>query len=114
MRFHITRVYLVILCVAALLSACNRGFKPSNYPQPEKLFQLSMKEYQKKNWENAGKGFEYLTKELPARDPLLPLAHYYLGKTQEKRGEHLLAAQSFQRLTDAFPEDTLADDALYE
>jgi len=46
--------------------------------------------------------------------PAFSRSHYYLGKAQQRRKQHLLAAQSFTRLTESFPDDTLADDALME
>jgi outer membrane protein assembly factor BamD len=39
--------------------------------------------------------------------------HYQLGRAHSGRGEHLLAAQSFSRVPQEFPNDTLADDALF-
>ena len=51
--------------------------------------------------------------ELPARDPRVPIAFFYLGKSQDKIGERLLAAKSYSRIYEQFPEDTLADDGLY-
>jgi outer membrane protein assembly factor BamD len=71
-----------------------------------------MLEYGKKHWDNAQLGFERLTNDLSARDPLLAPAYYYLALTHEKRGEFLLAAQSFERVTDGFPDDTLAPIAM--
>ena len=62
---------------------------------------------------NAAKAFERLTAELPARDPRVPIAFFYLGKSQDKNGERLLAAKSYSRIYEQFPEDTLADDGLY-
>ena len=46
-----------------------------------------------------------------ARDTLLPRTYWYLAKSQQGRRDWLLAAQSFQRLVEGFPEDSLADDA---
>src|SRR5690606_12187105 len=50
---------------------------------------------------------------LPTRDSLLPPSHWYLGKARLGNDERLLAAQSFIRLAESFPQDSLADDALY-
>ncbi len=99
---------LLLLSMAATLAACSGGFKPANYANPEALFRASLLEYQLKNWENAQVGFERLTNDLSARDPLLAPAYYYLAMAHERRGEFLLAAQAFQRVTDGFPDDTLA------
>jgi len=107
------------LCVSALIlslaAACAPSFQPARFKGTnEQLYEASRREYQRRKWDNAVAGFERLTLELPARDTLLPLAHYYLGRAHGRRGEHLLAAQSFARLAESFPDDTLADDAMYE
>jgi outer membrane assembly lipoprotein YfiO len=99
---------LILLSMAATLAACSGGFRPQNYANPEALFRASLIEYEKKNWENAQLGFERLTNDLSARDPLLAPAFFYLAMSHEQRGELLLAAQAFQRVTDGFPDDTLA------
>jgi outer membrane protein assembly factor BamD len=103
------------LIVALALAACAPAFQLKNYQDSnERLYQASLAEYHKKHWDNAATGFERLTIDLPARDTLLSRSFYYLGKARTQRGEHLLAAQSFARLTESFPDDTLADDALFE
>lgn len=99
---------LILLSMAATLAACSHGFKPQDYANPEALFRASLLEYQRENWENAQVGFERLTNDLSARDPLLASAYYYLALSHEHRGEYLLASQAFQRVTDGFPDDTLA------
>lgn len=105
-----TRARLVVALL--LLAACNRGFQLRKYPTNAGLFKASMAEFQAKKWENAITGFEKLTLDLSARDTLLPLAHYYLGKSHENREEFLLAAQSYARLAESFPDDSLAASAL--
>lgn len=108
----------VLLCLTVALSglaACSRGFQVANFKgSTAELYQAAMREYQRKHWDNAVAAFEKLTLDLPARDTLLPRAHYYLGRAHERRDEHLLAAQSFSRLVESFPDDSLADDALFE
>jgi outer membrane assembly lipoprotein YfiO len=80
----------------------------------EARYRLATREYERKHWENAIAAFDRLTIDLPARDTLLPRAYFYLGKAHARNGENLLAAQSFTRLPEAFPDDTLADDAIVE
>ncbi len=103
--------YLALFSVA--LSACQKEFNTSLYPNTEDLFLVGVEQMQKKKWDNAAKAFDQLTRALPARDSLLPLAYFYLGQSQSKNGEHLLSATSFYRLFEVLPEDSLADDALY-
>jgi outer membrane protein assembly factor BamD len=106
------RPILLALLLAAPL-ACKPPFDPKIYPNADKLYQAAMVEYKAGHWDNAIKAFEKLTLDLPARDPRLPLAFYYLAQSQEKNGENLLAAGTYNRLIDAFPQDSLVDDALY-
>lgn len=65
-----------------------------------------------KRWANAVRGFEKLTTDLPPRDTRLPIAYHHLASAQARLGDHLIAAQTFSRLSASFPDDTLADDAL--
>jgi outer membrane assembly lipoprotein YfiO len=103
---------LMWLGVAAAIAGCTPGFQPRNFANPEALFRASVLEYQLKHWENAQTGFERLTSDLSARDPLLAPAYFYLGLTHERRGEFLLAAQAYERVTDGFPDDSLAPVAM--
>lgn len=97
----------------AIAGACRPGFQPRNYSSTGALFKASLAEYNKKNFDNAVTGFERLTLDLAARDTLLPMAHWYLANAHEARKEHLLAASSFARLAESFPDDTLAPVALF-
>ncbi len=110
--FRVDWQMLVFLGVAAALAGCAPGFQPRNFANPEALFRASLLEYQRKHWDNAQVGFERLTTDLSARDPLLAPAYFYLALTHERRSEFLLAAQSFERVTDGFPDDTLAPTAM--
>jgi outer membrane protein assembly factor BamD len=103
---------LLALLLAAPL-ACKPPFDPKIYPSADKLYQAAMAEYKAGRYDNAAKAFEKLTLDLPARDSRLPLSYYYLAQSQTKKGENLLAAATYNRLVDAFPQDTLVDDALY-
>jgi outer membrane protein assembly factor BamD len=109
------RLTTAVLAGAALVSAaCARGFEVRRYQgNSVRLYQASLDQFRRRKWENAVAGFERLTTELSARDTLLPRSYYYLAQAHARRGEHLLAAQSFNRLAESFPDDTLADDALY-
>jgi outer membrane protein assembly factor BamD len=106
------RPLLLALLLAAPL-ACKPAFDPKIYPNTDKLYQVAMAEFKARRYDNAAKAFEKLTLDLPARDPRLPLSFFYLAQSQEKLGENLLAAGTYNRLIDAFPQDSLVDDALY-
>jgi outer membrane protein assembly factor BamD len=109
------RLNFAVLAGAVFLSvACARGFEVRRFQgDSERLYRASLEEYRRRKWDNAVAGFERLTTELSARDTLLPLAYHYLANAHSRRNEHLLAAQSFGRLAESFPDDTLADDAIF-
>ena len=104
----------VAIAAAAALTACRGGFRINKYPTNESLYVAALQEYQKKHWGNAVLAFEKLTNDLPARDTLLPRSYWYLGNAHERDADHLLAAQSYTRLYESFPDDSLADDAALE
>jgi outer membrane assembly lipoprotein YfiO len=99
-----------------VLGGCFLGkgpqFDPRRFTSNEALFQTSLQRLQRRSWDDAARGFERLTQVLPARDSLLPLSFFYLARAQEGNREFLLAAQSFGRLAESFPQDSLADDAM--
>ena len=96
-----------------MMTACQHPFDPKVYESnPESLFAISLKRFNGHHYDDAAKGFELLTHDLPARDQMLPLSYYYLGQSQDKNGDHLLAAQSFTRISESFPDDSLAPTAL--
>lgn len=101
-------VAVASLCVAA---ACRPEFQLKKFTSNEALYTASLHEFQRKHWDNAVSGFEKLTTDLPARDSLLPRSYWYLASAHEHMDEHLLAAQSFNRIVETFPDDSLADDA---
>jgi len=96
------------------VAACRPEFQLKNLTTNEALYSASIKEYQHRHWDNAITGFEKLTTDLPARDSLLPRSYWYLASSHQRQSEFLLAAQSFSRLVESFPDDSLADDAALE
>lgn len=103
------------LLALGLLAACHRHpFEPAKFASKEALFEASLRQLRSHHWGNAINGFEKLTTDLPARDPLLPQAYYYLGQGHDGQHEYILAAQAFSRVPESFPEDTLAAPATFE
>lgn len=102
----------VLAATLAVGAACRPGFQPRAFPSSGALFAASLAEYNAKRFDNAVSGFERLTLDLSARDTLLPLAHWYLAHAHEMKQEHLLAASSYARLAESFPDDSLAPAAL--
>jgi len=102
----------IMLASALLLGACKPPFNAGAYANTDELFKVATAEYNAHRWDNAVHAFERLTTELSPRDPRIASAYYFLGKSQEKMGDHLLAAKSYSRVYELLPQDTLADDAL--
>ena len=108
----VTRKVVLLLAAFTAIACTSKAWSPKNYTTNEALYTASKQRFDHGKLDDAIAGFEKLTLDLPARDTLLPRAHYWLGMAHEKKGEHILAAQSFSRLMESFPDDTLADDAL--
>lgn len=98
--------------LAALACACTQSFRVANYPTTVSLYEAGMEQFRLEKWENAVLALEQVTLQLPARDTLLPRAHFYLAQAHGRRNDHQLAAASYMRLFEGYPGDTLADDAL--
>ena len=103
----------MLAAVLSIAAACHPGFQPRGFSSSGALFNASLAEYNKKNYDNAVTGFERLTLDLSARDSLLPLAHWYLAHAHEQKKEFLLAASSYARLAESFPDDSLAPQSLF-
>ncbi len=104
----------VALSPAAFGAACAKAFNAAKITSAPALFRASEERFRRRKWDDALAGFDRLATQLPARDTLLPRVYYYQGRAHARKGEHLLAAQAYARIGDAFPDDSLADDALYE
>ncbi len=106
---------LVLIAAATAAAACaSATFTQKQASTNANLFEASLAALKHSYWSKAAKGFEQLTFQLPARDPALPLAYYYLGVAHQHTGEYILAAQAFSRVPENFPEDTMASLATYE
>jgi outer membrane protein assembly factor BamD len=117
MKFSV-RVPVVRTALAAALmasSACGpQKFTKQELSNNQSLIAASIKAERNKNWSLAATGFEQLTFNLPARDPILPVVYYHLGVAHQNEKEFILAAQAFSRVPENFPEDTLAPVATYQ
>lgn len=97
------------------LPACGaKTLRPEKFVgRPDDLYAAGLVELRAKRWDNAVAAFEKLTTDLAQRDTLLPRAHYLLGEARTGRQEFLLAAQSYARVAEGWPEDTLAPESLF-
>ncbi len=102
------------VAAALVVAACGAQFDIKKFQgSTDALYAASMHAFQRHHWEDAAAGFEKLTLDLPAHDTLVARAYYYLGESHRQKHEPLLAAQSFSRLAEAFPDDSLAAPALF-
>lgn len=97
-----------------VVAACHPDFVLKKFDTNQKLYAAGLREFNRHKWDNAIAAFEKLTLDLPARDSLLPRSYWYLATAHEKQGEHLLAAQSYSKLVESFPDDSLAPNAALE
>ena len=105
----------VLVAALMLLAACRSGFRVERFSgESGPLYAAGVQELSLKHWGNAIQAFEKLTTDLPARDSLLPMSHFYLGRARSGNSEHLLAAQAYNKVSENFLDDSLADDAMYE
>jgi len=106
----------VVLAALVVLASCRGGgFRVDRFAgDAVALYKAGVRELGLKHWGNAIIAFEKLSTDLPARDTLLPSTQFLLGQARSGNVEHLLAAQAYNKVAETFPEDTLADDAMFE
>jgi outer membrane protein assembly factor BamD len=116
------RTTLALLLLAA--AACGgRGGRASTAPTPElqenatsaqvdTLWRVAEHQVRRGKWSDALKNLERVLLELPAGDPRIAQAHFFLGEAHYAMGSHLEAAREFRKTSDDTPNDPLAADAL--
>lgn len=107
-----SRLPLLALALALVAVGCVHALNPRDFTSSTDLFTAGKRAFDRGKWQNAINAFERLTLDLPTRDTLLPPSHWYLGQARLRKRERLLAAQSFLRLAEQYPQDSLADDAM--
>ncbi len=103
---------LPLLALVLVAAGCFHALNPRDFTSSTDLYLAGKRAFDRGKWQNAINAFERLTLDLPTRDTLLPPSHWYLGHARLKKRERLLAAQSFLRLAEQYPQDSLADDAM--
>lgn len=106
------RKLFALILIPLIGSGCFASLNPRDFSTSASLYQAGIESFENRKWKNAILAFERLTLDLPTRDTLTARAHWYLGMSRYNSNEKLLAAQSFIRLSEQYPSDTLADDAL--
>lgn len=104
-----------LVALFVVLTACGPGFRVDRFGgESGPLFAAGVRELNLKHYGNAILAFEKLATDLPPRDTLVPLTQFHLGKARIGNAEFLLAAQAFSKVAENSPEDSLADDAMFE
>lgn len=104
---------LAILGLAAL-AGCRTGFQLKNFPTNEALYAAALREFERGKYDNAAAGFEKLTLELAPRDTLAARSFWYLGLARQRQRDYVRSAQAFNRIFESYPDDSLAERALYQ
>jgi len=115
------------LFVAGLLlfAACKSGGSdPANFaPIPsdpevarlraDTLWNKGLREFRQGAYNSAEKDLQRALLEFGPGDPRIPEAHFYLGESYFGSGSQLQAVREFRKVSDDFPSNPLAPDALY-
>jgi outer membrane protein assembly factor BamD len=116
------------LLVAGLLAlaACKSGggaAGPNLGPAPvdpelskahaDSVWATGLKKFRAGSFSSASEDFQRALLEFGAGDPRIPEAHFYLGESYFGSGSALQAVREFRKVSDEFPSNPLAPDALY-
>lgn len=85
----------------------------ANTYQVDTLWNRAVKNFRAGSFGHAAEDFQRTLLEFSAGDPRIPEAHFYLGESYFGSGSQLQAVREFRRVSDEFPNNPLAPDALY-
>lgn len=105
------KLAVVGLC---LVAGCRPEFQLKKLTTNEALYKASLRQFERGKWGDAVAGFEKLTLELAPRDTLAAKSFWYLGRARQRQRDYQLAASAFNRIFESFPDDTLAEHALFQ
>jgi len=101
------------LAAAAVLAATGcQKFNLLSFPTPESLFQASLGQYRRGQFEHSLAGFQKLTYDLGPNDTLYTLSRFFLAESYFGEGDYVTAAREFRRVSDESPTFHLAPRAL--
>lgn len=116
----------LLVCGILLLAACKSGggsSAPNLGPAPvdpelskahtDSLWQKGLKDFRKGLYGSASEVFQRVLLEFNPGDPRIPEGHFYLGESYFGSGSQLQAVREFRKVSDDFPSNPLAPDALY-
>src|SRR3990172_1870757 len=110
------RMDLKIKCASFMLFvvlAAGCGSKRVYAPTPEGEYQQAYELYEKKDYTKAIEALKQIIYKYPGSD-LVEHARYYLADSYYLNGDHVLAADEFERLNREFPQGQFSDVALFK
>ncbi len=110
-----------LLVTAAL--ACTPKAPPTVGPAPvdattptttvDSLWQAALKNFRMGGFTKASEQFQRVLLEFQPGDPRVPTAHFFLGESYFATKSQLQAVREFRKVSDDYPNNPLAPDALY-
>lgn len=97
-----------------VVAGCRPEFQLKKFTSNEELYKAALRQFERGKWDDAVAGFEKLTLELAPRDTLAARSFWYLGIARQNQRDYLRAAQAFQRIFESYPDDSLAERALFQ
>jgi len=79
----------------------------------DSLWEKGLKDFRKGSYHSASEALQRALLEFGPGDPRIPNAHFYLGESYFGAKSYLQAVREFRKVSDDFPSNPLAPDALY-
>ena len=79
----------------------------------DSLWDKGVKDFRKGYYHSSSEALQRALLEFNPGDPRIPQAHFYLGEAYFGSGSQLQAVREFRKVSDDFPSNPLAPDALY-
>ncbi len=79
----------------------------------DSMWQVGLKDFRKGAYHSASEAFQRVLLEFSPGDRRIPEAHFYLGESYFGSGSQLQAVREFRKVSDDYPSNPLAPDALY-
>jgi len=79
----------------------------------DSLWNRGLEDFRKGGYSSAAKILQRVLLEFGPGDPRIPEAHFFLGESYFGEGSQLQAVREFRKVSDDFPSNPLAPDALY-
>jgi outer membrane protein assembly factor BamD len=106
-----TKKFLVILAASFIIAGCSSSKNTANM-SPKEHLDYAMQLYNQEDYQDALTEFQTLVLQYPG-DAIADDAEYYLGMTQFKRQQYILAAYEFSKLIKNMPASDYVPKAQY-